>query len=219
MAGEAMRKSRLALAAFVALATAGLAAHVATGADMARPTGLAALENTPAPSAPDPALATVRADAQTPVGAQKAALRGNPLWAIPLRALAATRDRPLFSASRRPPAAVVAAAPAPVPAAPMPVVAKPAEAERPPMTLIGTIVGASDRIAIIVDDATRSAKRLREGDEESGWRVRTVLARSAIVEKSDQSVTLALPKPSDEPSPPGEMPAEAPPPPVNDSAL
>src|SRR5262245_27099301 len=28
---------------------------------------------------------------------------GNPLWTIPLRALAATRDRPLFSASRRPP--------------------------------------------------------------------------------------------------------------------
>jgi hypothetical protein len=86
------------------------------------------------------------------------------------------------------------------------------------MTLIGTIVSAGDRIAIVVDDATRSSKRLHEGDEEAGWRVKSVLARSAIVEKGDQSVTLALPKPSDQSAAPAEMPAEAPVP-VNDSAL
>src|SRR5262245_5386505 len=33
---------------------------------------------------------------------------GNPLWAIPLSALSATRDRPLFTPSRRAPAPVVA---------------------------------------------------------------------------------------------------------------
>ena len=32
---------------------------------------------------------------------------GNPLWAIPLSALSATRDRPLFSTSRRPPIVAV----------------------------------------------------------------------------------------------------------------
>jgi general secretion pathway protein N len=36
----------------------------------------------------------------------------NPLWAIPLSALTATRNRPLFTPSRRPPEPVVASAPA-----------------------------------------------------------------------------------------------------------
>ena len=43
----------------------------------------------------------------------------NPLWAIPLDSLTATRERPLFSVSRRPPPAPVAAA-APIVEAPPP---------------------------------------------------------------------------------------------------
>jgi len=46
---------------------------------------------------------------------QPAAPSGNPLWAIPLSGLSATRDRPLFTPSRRAPAAAVAG---PVAAAP-----------------------------------------------------------------------------------------------------
>lgn len=42
---------------------------------------------------------------------------GNPLWGIPMDALSATRERPIFSASRRPPAP---------PSAPMPVAGSPA---------------------------------------------------------------------------------------------
>src|SRR5258708_33146709 len=34
---------------------------------------------------------------------------GNPLWAVPLDALSMTRERPLFSPSRRPPPPVVVA--------------------------------------------------------------------------------------------------------------
>src|SRR5215472_1432828 len=37
----------------------------------------------------------------------------NPLWAIPLATLTTTRDRPIFSPSRRPPPPAVAAAPPP----------------------------------------------------------------------------------------------------------
>ena len=37
--------------------------------------------------------------------------QGNPLWTIPLESLRETRDRPLFSATRRPPPPVVAEAP------------------------------------------------------------------------------------------------------------
>src|SRR5262249_27063735 len=50
----------------------------------------------------------------------------NPLWAIPLRQLTATRERPPFSPSRRPRAAL-AAKPPPAPAPPP----KPAEPEKP----------------------------------------------------------------------------------------
>ncbi len=60
-----------------------------------------------------------------PAGAERA-IRGNPLWSIPLRELNATRDRPLFTPSRRAPAPVVANAPRlPVAAA----AEKPAETE------------------------------------------------------------------------------------------
>ena len=68
-----------------------------------------------------------------------AAPAGNPLWAIPLNALTTTRDRPLFSASRRPPALAVGTV-APPPSHPAP--AAPAPPERPPLTLMGTIIGA-----------------------------------------------------------------------------
>lgn len=197
------------------------AVQAAAGAQVDRVERAAALENTAISSGPDasPMAAPV---AVTPTPDQpKASPRGNPLWAIPLRSLAATRDRPLFSASRRPPAPLIGDAPAPLAAAPMPVAVRPADPERPPMTLIGTIVSADERIAIIINEATRTVTRLREGDEDSGsgWRMRTVLARSAIVEKGDQSVTLGFPKPGDQPPPIAAAPPEAPAPLVNDSAL
>ena len=61
---------------------------------------------------------------------------GNPLWTVPLSALPATRDRPLFSVSRRPlfvTAPIVAPPPKQEALAPPPL-------ERPLLTLIGTIV-------------------------------------------------------------------------------
>jgi hypothetical protein len=61
---------------------------------------------------------------------------GNPLWGIPISSLSATRERPIFSASRRPPA------PMPVAEAPPP---PPAEPEHPPFTLVGTAIGKSQK--------------------------------------------------------------------------
>src|SRR5262249_28882248 len=60
---------------------------------------------------------------------------GNPLWGIPLRVLTATRERPLFSPSRRPPAPPAVAAPAPPPPV---VAAKAPEPDHPPLTIVGT---------------------------------------------------------------------------------
>ena len=134
-----------------------------------------------------------------------AAQGGNPLWMIPLSALTATRDRPLFSVSRRPPAlAVQAAPPPPPPPAPDPA---PAPPERPTLTLIGTIVGPGTSVAMLRDTATQAVKRVREGEETSGWRLKTVKLRAVVVEKGDQSAVLALPNRLDAS---GEQPSQNP---------
>jgi general secretion pathway protein N len=130
-----------------------------------------------------------------PAGARE--LRGNPLWAIPLKSLSFTRDRPLFTPSRRPPVP-------PVPAAEpvrQVVVAKPAEPERPQLLLIGVVVSEKDGIAIFVDQTTREVFRLRIDQGHGGWILRSVHGREATLEKSPFTVTLALPAPGDQPRP------------------
>src|SRR5260221_53149 len=74
---------------------------------------------------------------------------GNPLWAIPIDNLTATGVRQIFSASRRPalPPAVVVAAAAPPPP---PVVAS--LPDRPPLVLLGTIVGGALRVGIFHEE-------------------------------------------------------------------
>jgi hypothetical protein len=118
--------------------------------------------------------------------------RANPLWTIPLSALTATRDRPLFSLWRRPPPLAVEAA-APPPPAPDPAPSAPAQPERPALKLIGTIVSPSTSVAMLRDTATQAVTRLREGEVTSGWLLKAVKLRSVIVEKNEQSAILALP--------------------------
>ena len=65
---------------------------------------------TPVPVVPP--VTTVRVVAPPTAPAPERALSANPLWAIPLTQLSATRERPIFSPSRRPPPAAVAAEPA-----------------------------------------------------------------------------------------------------------
>jgi hypothetical protein len=115
---------------------------------------------------------------------------GNPLWTVPLSALPATRDRPLFSASRRPPSA---AAPIAAPPPKQEALAPPAP-ERPLLTLVGTIVSPKASLAILQGSAAESISRLRVGQENDGWRVRGIGIRSIVVEKGAQSVQLGLPR-------------------------
>jgi general secretion pathway protein N len=116
----------------------------------------------------------------------------NPLWAIPLSALSATRNRPLFTPSRRPPAPIVANTPAPVAAPPPPT---PAAPERPNFVLIGTVAGENDSVAVFIDNSTRDAVRLRAGEGHSGWVLQSVDRRTATLQKGTQTETLELPKP------------------------
>jgi len=141
-----------------------------------------------------PAETTVLGDAATPAPDATPAPGLNPLWAIPLKSLTATRERPLFAPTRRPPAPVIPAAQAQAPPPP-PVAAKPAAPERPPLTLVGTILNADGNIAIVQDQTTQKVLSVRQGEAAAGWRVTDVTARAATVEKNAEVVTLALPTP------------------------
>lgn len=122
---------------------------------------------------------------------------GNPLWAVPLTELSATRDRPIFSASRRPPApAVFAMAAAVTTPAPPP----PPKAERPPLILVGTIIGETRQFAVFVEETTQKFVRLELGADHAGWILRLVNSAEARLENAHQIVTLLLRPPSGEPA-------------------
>jgi hypothetical protein len=114
----------------------------------------------------------------------------NPLWAIPLTQLTVTRERPLFSASRRPPPAVIAKA-APAPAGPPP---KPKEPDKPPLVLVGTVTGEGEAIGLFANPADRSVVRLKTGEDHKGWMLRTVQPRQAVLAKGPQIAVLELPR-------------------------
>jgi general secretion pathway protein N len=127
------------------------------------------------------------AAAKTPV-ARQTPLGGNQLWGIPIGSLSATRERPIFSASRRPPAPLLA--PTPVAEAPPP---QPVELEHLPFTLVGTAIGKPQNVALIIDQTTKNIGRLHVGEAASGWYLRSVDLRSMTLEKNSQTVTLDLP--------------------------
>ncbi len=136
-----------------------------------------------------PQVQVVTAPAE-PAPASERALSANPLWSIPLSALSGTRDRPIFSSSRRP------SAPAVAPVVPnIAVVPKPREPERPQLSLVGTIASDDEGFAIFLDQSTKAALRLRVGEDYQGWKLRSVQGREATLQKDQQVVTLALPQP------------------------
>jgi general secretion pathway protein N len=129
---------------------------------------------------------------QAAPAAAEAMPTGNPIWAIPLSQLAVTRDRPIFSPSRRPPPVAVAAPIYAPPSAPRTAKAEP---ERPPLTLVGTIAGENDAIAVFVVQGTGTTVRLHTNDNHEGWILRSVQGREATLEKSGASTVMALAPP------------------------
>lgn len=117
---------------------------------------------------------------------------GNPLWALPLTKLLATRERPIFSPSRRPPPPPASIAPVAIQQPP-----KPPEPERLTVSLIGTIIGTgNDRLGVFVDTSTQSILRLRIGEDYHGWVARLINPREAILVKDGgPAVILDLPPP------------------------
>jgi general secretion pathway protein N len=128
-----------------------------------------AAEQAPAPPTPqakiDPAAAAV-----------------SPLAARPLDRFSVTRDRPLFSPTRRPPApppAAAAAAPAPPP-------------PPPDVLLLGVVVDGEDANAVVRTSADAKIRRLRIGDEIGGWKVGQIEARKLVLLLNGRTATFAM---------------------------
>jgi general secretion pathway protein N len=168
--------------ASIMLALAAIGAHPAVGAAVEPATGPSAGTASIAGAPADEQLLPVRTSPAPPT-------RGNPLWVVPLADLSATRERPIFSPSRHPPAPHVATVAEPAP----PVPPRP---ERPPLTLVGTIVGETTQIGVFVEENTHQMVRLPIGGGHEGWILRLVTAQGVRVEKSGQAVTLTL-RPAD----------------------
>ncbi|HET7885987.1 MAG TPA: hypothetical protein VFL62_07165 [Bradyrhizobium sp.] len=137
-------------------------------------------------------------------------LPANPLWAVRLDALSATRDRPIFSPSRRPPAPPqMLLAPPPPPPKP---VAAPREPDRPPLALLGTIVSPSHQIAIFREEATSETTRLKAGDDYKGWSLRSIMAGKVEFEGPRRGAVLELPQPQTASTPEAAPTSDAEPP-------
>ncbi|HEX9535118.1 MAG TPA: hypothetical protein VF924_06570 [Stellaceae bacterium] len=180
-----------------AVAVLGVAAYIAIGHTTAPP-------DRPVNSATAPPsdrtvnsadAAPQRTAARSPDGAvERPPSAGNPLWALPLKQLSITRERPVFSPSRRapPPATPTYVAPVAVRTPP-----KPVEPERPSITLLGTILGSTESIGVFFNPTTRDIVRLRVGEDHEGWALRSVKTREATLVKDRERVVLELPPPGE----------------------
>jgi general secretion pathway protein N len=203
-----MRRERFGHVLLIALCLSAPAfAYTASGADDATN-----------PGSDNPGLDVTRHAMPPPDVTAKPAetptVAANPLWAIPLSALAATRTRPLFTPSRRPPAPVVASVPV---AAPRPPPPPPALPQHPNLTLVGTVAGENEGVAVFIDTATRDTVRLRTGEGHSGWVLQSVERRTATLQKGGETETLAMPKSTDRPATApvvSALPPPSPPPPA-----
>jgi hypothetical protein len=115
-------------------------------------------------------------------------MKGNPLWGIPIDTLHATRERPLFSPSRRPPAPVVTRAPVTPVKTTVPVAAV-----EPSLSLLGIVAGDGEGFAVFINTTTHDIIRLKTGEGEDGWILRSVKGREAVLENNQHTKVLELP--------------------------
>jgi hypothetical protein len=123
------------------------------------------------------------ADAASPADQSGAGLE-NPLASRTLDILSATRDRPLFAPSRRPPqppAAVYRLAEA------APIAVPP-----PSVVLLGIVTEGSGAHAMVRTDASDKVVRARLGDQIGGWKVTEIEPRRLVLSNDNRSVSFAL---------------------------
>lgn len=182
---------RFALMSWCAVALIGMGADARAAVAPSAIDDLNAAEAAQHPAQDEPPPDKPQEPPLRPQAADPTPQAANPLWAIPLSALSITRDRPLFTASRRAPQA---------PAMSLPVVEAvlpqaPPEPDRPRLALVGTVIADEERFGIFVDQATNQSLRLKVGDQHEGWTLRDVIGREATLEKDRLVARLAMPEP------------------------
>jgi general secretion pathway protein N len=112
-----------------------------------------------------------------------------PLWRVPLQTLTATRDKPLFSPSRRPPPPAPVALPPPA-APPLP----PPPPEPPPRgALVGVLTGPDNySVAMIVPDQSSKPMQLHVGEKIGNWTMTSLEARAAVFQNGERREVMEM---------------------------
>jgi hypothetical protein len=129
-------------------------------------------------------LMAIAAAAVGAAAAELGAASDNPLAAQPLDLLSDTRDRPLFSPTRRPP-----------PPPPPPVVervAPPAPVPPPNVVLLGVVTDENGARAVVRSNSPDKIVRARLGELIDGWQVTQIEPRRLVLSHDARSVSFAL---------------------------
>ena len=105
---------------------------------------------------------------------------------------AAMVERPLFSATRRPPPAPLALPPAGF--APPP--SEPPAPLGPDIALSGVISGGGGGVALLRRPQDAAPVRLGLGGRLDGWTLAEIRPRAVVLRRDDRAVTVGLPEPS-----------------------
>lgn len=135
--------------------------------------------------------------AEVPAGGE--VIVDNPVELQPLQQLSATRDKPLFSVARRPPAKPVAPVARQEPPPPPP---------PPPSVVVLGIVSENGDGHAAIRAASKGDKvlRVRTGDDVSGWKVERIEPRRLVLKQGERSVDFALFTGAAKPPKPAERP-------------
>jgi hypothetical protein len=106
----------------------------------------------------------------------------SPLAVHSLDRLSATRERPLFSPSRR----------APAPPAPPPPRPPPPPPEPPNLTLVGIVMDAEEARAIVQSGSKNEVRRVRVGDDIGGWKVAQIENRRLVLKLDSRQATFSM---------------------------
>jgi hypothetical protein len=114
---------------------------------------------------------------------QPATALASPLAAQPIEQLSATRERPLFSPTRRPPT-------------PPPVVQTAAPPRPPPpppdVALFGVVMDGGEAHAIVRAGPAAKVVRVRIGDDVGGWKVSQIDERQLVLSLNGRSATFTM---------------------------
>jgi hypothetical protein len=118
---------------------------------------------------------------QAPV--ESSAAPASPLAGEPLDRLSATRERPLFSPTRRPPP----------PPPPVVINAEPPPPPPPPtVALFGVVMDGDEARAIIRTGPAAGVIRVRVGDDIGGWKVAQIDGRRLVLVLDDRTATFTM---------------------------